>query len=66
MNTKDEIRKLLEQSLETNLSQVYFANNIKSGDISPLQQQEWDRLLDDTATLFYSLMEQNKGENENG
>ncbi len=66
MNTKIEIRQLLEQSLETNLSQVFFANNIKTGDISPQQQLEWDRLLDETTALFYSLMEQNKGDEENG
>ena len=66
MNTKTEIRQLLEQSFETNLSQVYFANNIKTGDISPEQQIEWNRLLDEITTLFYSLMEQNKGDKENG
>jgi len=46
--------------MESELTYIYDEEGIKSGDISPLQHLELQRLVKETADLFAELIEQNK------
>ena len=55
-NLKDRISDTLEQELAT----IYNELGIESGDITPSQYLEWERLTQETADLFQTLIDQNK------
>ena len=53
---KARISDILEHELGT----VYDELGIKSGDITPSQYLEWERLTQEMADLFKTLIDQNK------
>ena len=55
-NLKGRISDALEQELGT----IYNELGIESGDITPSQYLEWERLTQETADLFQTLIDQNK------
>ena len=57
MDIQNRISEALEKTLET----LYTENGINTGDISPPQLMEWDKITQRAAALFAELIEQNKG-----
>ena len=56
----ENLKRRISEALEFELEAIYVEQNIKSGDIDPLQHLEWDRIVTETAKLFAELIEQNK------
>lgn len=56
----ENLKNRISAALENELTTIYEDQNIKSGDIDPLQLLEWERLTKETAKLFAELIEQNK------
>lgn len=56
----ENLNNRISAALENELTAIYEEQNIQSGDISPLQHIEWQRLVRETADLFAELIEQNK------
>ena len=61
---KEEIRKRISDALEAELSKIYDELGVSSGDISPLDSLEWDRVTEEIATLFQALIAWNTPEEE--
>ena len=59
---KEIIQARIDNVVETLLSQIYGEMKIDSGDITPEQTLEWDKLVGQFATLFTKLIEQNQEE----
>ena len=59
-NTMENLKNRISAALENELTAIYEEQNIKSGDIDPLQLLEWERLTTETAKLFAELIAQNK------
>ncbi len=62
LNTKEEIKDMVEKNFETMLVDVYQANNVETGDIAPEQKIKWDELVENTSVLLHELYEYNRGE----
>lgn len=60
MYTKETLLNRISDMMESELSYIYDEEGIKSGDISPLQYLEWQRLTNEITSLFLELIEQNK------
>ena len=56
----ENLKNRISAALENELAAIYEEQNIDSGDISPLQFLQWERLAKETADLFAELIEQNK------
>jgi len=56
----ENLKNRISAALENELTAIYEEQNIKSGDIDPLQLLEWERLTTETAKLFAELIAQNK------
>lgn len=56
----ETIEKRISEALENELSAIYEEEGIETGDITPLQLLEWDRLVSEAANLFCELINQNK------
>ena len=56
----ENLKQRISEALENELTAIYEEQRIVSGDISPLQLLEWERLTMETAELFAALIEQNK------
>lgn len=55
-----ELHERIAHALEGELSAIYDELNIRTGDITPEQWIELDRLTGEIASLFSELIEQNK------
>lgn len=56
----DKLTRRISEALENELAAIYEEQGIESGDISPDQYFEWERLTTATANLFTELITQNK------
>ena len=56
----DNLRERISTAIENELSSVYDELGINTGDITPSQSLEWDRVTNEFADLFAELIEQNK------
>jgi hypothetical protein len=59
----DELKARISEALESELAKIYEEKGITSGDITPEQLLEWERITAAAADLFSQLIEQNE---ENG
>lgn len=59
---KEEIRERISDALEAELAKIYDELGVSSGDISPLDSLEWDRVTEEIATLFQALIAWNTDE----
>jgi len=59
-----DIQKRIDEALEKTLENIYTEKGINTGDISPPQLMEWDKITRQAAALFAELIEQNKGGRE--
>jgi hypothetical protein len=59
----DELKARIDEILENGLSEIYEEMGITTGDITPEQMQEWERITAAAADLFAQLIAQNE---ENG
>lgn len=59
---KKEIQARINDALEAELSKIYSELGVSSGDISPTDLLEWDRLTEEMATLFQALIAWNTEE----
>jgi hypothetical protein len=50
----------ISDTLEQELATIYDELGIESGDITPSQYLEWERLTQEMADLFKILLDQNK------
>ena len=57
-----DIRKKIDEALESILADIYTEKGIETGEITPLQALKWDDITKEAAALFAALIEQNKGE----
>lgn len=57
--TLEQLKARLERVLEEELGKIYDELNTESGDITPAQALEWERLTKEMATLFNELIIQN-------
>lgn len=55
-----DLQTRISAALERELSAIYEELKINSGDISPFDLREWDRITADAAALFSRLIETNK------
>lgn len=55
-----ELRKVIWDGLDQTLGKVYEMENIDTGAITPMQNLEWDNIVDKTSKLFTELIEQNR------
>lgn len=56
----DELKARVDEILENGLAEIYEEMGITSGDITPEQMQEWERITAAAADLFAQLIEQNE------
>ena len=56
---KNMINEVIDNDIENLLSTIYEENNIKSGDITPEQLLEWEKLTKQFSDLFVDLINQN-------
>jgi hypothetical protein len=56
-----KIRETVDAGFNDMLAEIYKANGVESGDIAPDQLDEWEILVDQVASLFTTLTEQNLG-----
>lgn len=54
------LKDRISMVLENELAAIYEEQNVKTGDIDPLQYYEWERLTENMAKLFAELIAQNK------
>ena len=54
------MKERISNTLEHELGLIFDEVGIESGDITPLQHLEWERLTQEMATLFQTLIDQNK------
>lgn len=54
------MKERISTVLENELSNIYNELGIDTGDITPEQYLQWEELTSDLATLFLTLIEQNK------
>lgn len=59
---KEHIQEKINNALERELSNIYEYLGITSGDISPRDLLEWDRITEEIATLFQALIAWNTDE----
>ena len=50
----------IDNALEAQLCDVYQELGITRGDITPMQREDWDTIVNNTAALFSELIDQNK------
>lgn len=60
--TIEQLKERIEGALETELGKIYNELSVESGDISPLDSLEWDRLTAEMAKLFEKLIVWNTNE----
>lgn len=56
---EEELTTRINNALENELRKIYDDLNIKTGDISPLDSLEWDRITNDVTNLFQRLIDYN-------
>lgn len=56
----ETLKNRISNAIESELSRIYDELKINTGDITPEQSLEWDRLTTEFADLFADLIEQNK------
>lgn len=56
----DELKARISEALENELAKIYEEKGITSGDISPEQLLEWERIAEDATKLFGLLIDQNE------
>jgi hypothetical protein len=56
----DELKARISEALENELAKIYEEKGITSGDITPEQLLEWERIAEDAAKLFGQLIDQNE------
>lgn len=59
---KELLQARISLALEAELSEIYDQLGVSSGDISPWDSIEWDRLTEEMAILFQSLIDWNTNE----
>ena len=59
---KEQIQARISDVLEAELSKIYDELGVSSGDVSPLDSLEWDRITEEIATLFQALIAWNTDE----
>jgi hypothetical protein len=52
----EELTTRINNALENELRKIYDDLNIKTGDISPLDSLEWDRITNEATALFQKLI----------
>lgn len=55
-----DLKSRVSAALESELSAIYEELGIETGDITPTQSLEWDRITTEAATLFNKLIAQNR------
>jgi hypothetical protein len=55
-----DLQNRISAALESLLEEIYDEKWITSGDVTPGQYLEWERITEETAALFAELIEQNK------
>lgn len=55
----EEIKTRIDSALENELGNIYNDLKIQTGDISPLDSLEWDRITSEAAALFQRLIDYN-------
>jgi hypothetical protein len=55
----EEIKGLINSTLEDLLSELYKKYDITHGDIEPLQSLRWENIVSNSAELFKELIQQN-------
>lgn len=58
---EEMVKKEVEQALQSAISALYNSLEIKTGEISPLQQFELDIYIGEISSLFIQLINQNRG-----
>jgi hypothetical protein len=56
----ESIKSIIDVALENALSDIYDNYNINSGDLSPDQDVEYNKIVEEAAILFKSIMDNNK------
>ena len=56
----EKLQTRISNALEAELTRIYDELVITSGDVTPKQYLEWERLTESMAELFAELIEQNK------
>jgi hypothetical protein len=57
--SKEDIKDLINSTLEDFVNELYKKYDVKHGDIEPLQSIRWDNIVSDMAELFKELIQQN-------
>lgn len=57
---KKRLNERVDEALEDLLMKIYTEENIETGDITPSQYVRWRLVCDDAASLFNSLIMQNR------
>ena len=58
--TSEQLKERIGRVLEEELGKIYGELNIETGDITPAQTLEWERMAEKIAALFNELINQNK------
>lgn len=56
----EQLESRISEALENELTAIYNELGIQTGDITPPQFLEWERLAQEAAALFLELINQNK------
>ena len=56
----ENLKSRISDTLEHELGTIFDELGIETGDITPLQHREWERLTQEMADLFKILIDQNK------
>lgn len=56
----NDMKTRISDTLEHELGTIFDELGISTGDITPLQHLEWERLTQEMANLFKNLIDQNK------
>lgn len=59
---KEQIQTRISNALEAELSKIYDELGVSSGDISPNDFLEWERITEEATTLFQALIAWNTDE----
>lgn len=55
-----DLQNRISAALESELAKIYEENGITTGDITPAQLLEWERITAAAADLFAQLIEENE------
>lgn len=55
-----DLKQRLSDTLESELATIYTELGVTTGDITPAQSLEWERLTAELSALFETLIDQNK------